>query len=146
MELTKKELDVVGNNLRAFIHNFGEPRITRDEYGKGFYVFIPENTAQWIQHCYDINYLNGWLYGVVQGALRIEFKEAMEHTLEEQSKTEHKMHDEWDIEGFYDGEWSVECTELTEIEARLRLREYQENCPKTAFRIVKHRISNEVGA
>ena len=47
--------------------------------------------------------------------------------------------DRYDIEGFYCGEWSVECSESTYAEARKTLKEYQDNCPQTAFRI-KHRV------
>lgn len=50
-----------------------------------------------------------------------------------------KTIDHYDIEGLYCGEWSVECSEDTYGEARKTLKEYQDNCPQTAFRI-KHRI------
>ena len=70
---TKRELEIVNDNLQAFTHNFGEPRIEKEDYGKGFYVFYPKESNSWIQFCYNIDYLNGWLYGVVQGKLRGEF-------------------------------------------------------------------------
>ncbi len=54
-----------------------------------------------------------------------------------------KTHDEYDIEGLYYGEWSVECTEDNVADAKRTLREYRENCPGTAFRIKKHRVPNE---
>ena len=71
----KYEFETIKDNLCAFINNFGEPRITREDAGKGFYVFFPADSddGSWIQFCYDINYLNGWLYGVVQGVNRGEF-------------------------------------------------------------------------
>ena len=74
--LTKKQEDIIRDNLRAFVHNFGEPKIVADEYGKGFYVYYPADieTDCWIQYCYDLSYLDGWLYGVVQGRNRGEFK------------------------------------------------------------------------
>lgn len=76
-DLTKKQSEIIADNLRAFRHNFGDVRIERDDYGSGFYVFYPAESenSSWIQYCYDINYLNGWLYGVVQGVVRGEFKE-----------------------------------------------------------------------
>lgn len=75
MNLTPKQKETIKDNLRAFINNFGEPRIERDNLGKGFYVFYPADSDSWIQYCYSIDYLDGWLYGVVQGVVRGEFKE-----------------------------------------------------------------------
>ena len=72
--MTAKQKELINDNLRAFTHNFGEVRIEKESYGKGFYVFYPANSDSYIQYCYDINYLNGWLYGVVQGCVRGEFK------------------------------------------------------------------------
>jgi len=72
--MTKKQKELINDNLRAFVHNFGDVRIEKEDYGKGFYVFYPAKSESWIQFCYDINYLNGWLYGVVQGCLRGEFQ------------------------------------------------------------------------
>ena len=72
--MTKKQQELIADNLRAFTANFGNVRIEREDYGKGFYVFYPAESESWIQFCYDINYLNGWLYGVVQGCVRGEFK------------------------------------------------------------------------
>ena len=71
--MTEKQKEIIKDNLRAFIANFGEVRIEKEECGKGFYVFYPVESESWIHFCYDINYLNGWLYGVVQGAVRGEF-------------------------------------------------------------------------
>lgn len=73
--MTKKQKELINDNLRAFVHNFGDVRIEKEDYGKGFYVFYPAESESWIQFCYDINYLNGWLYGVVQGHLCGVFKE-----------------------------------------------------------------------
>ena len=75
MNLTPKQKETIKDNLRAFINNFGEPRIERDDLRKGFYVFYPADSDRWIQYCYSIDYLDGWLYGVVQGVVRGEFKE-----------------------------------------------------------------------
>ena len=72
--MTKREFEVVRDNLNAFVHNFGDVRIEKDDYGKGYYVFYPADADTWIQYCYNIGFLDGWLYGVVQGAVRGEFK------------------------------------------------------------------------
>ena len=63
----------IAKNLGAFEHNFGEVRIEDEAHGHGFFVFYPADSTQHIQYCENIDYLNGWLYGVVQGRLRIEF-------------------------------------------------------------------------
>lgn len=69
--MTKKQLEIIADNLRAFIHNFGEVRIEREDYGKGFYVFSPADSSSYVQYCYNIDYLNGWLYGCVQAVNKI---------------------------------------------------------------------------
>ena len=69
--MTKKQLEIIADNLRAFIHNFGEVRIEREDYGKGFYVFSPADSNSYVQYCYNIDYLNGWLYGCVQALNKI---------------------------------------------------------------------------
>ena len=56
---------------QLFIANFGEVRIEQDTYNKGFYVYSPANAETHVQYCYDISYLDGWLYGCVQGANKI---------------------------------------------------------------------------
>ena len=71
--MTNRQIEIIADNLRAFAYNFGEVRIEKVSYGKGFYVYYPANSDSYIQYCYDINYLNGWLYGVVQGVNRKEF-------------------------------------------------------------------------
>lgn len=71
--MTTKQRELIDDNLMAFIHNFGPVKIESFD-NKSFYVYYPENSDSYIQHCYDIDYLNGWLYGVVQGAVRGEFK------------------------------------------------------------------------
>lgn len=72
--MTTRQKEIIADNLRAFTHNFGDVRIEKEDYGKGFYVFYPATETSWIQYCYNIDYLNGWLYGVVQGVVRGEFK------------------------------------------------------------------------
>ena len=73
--LTNKQKEIIADNYRAFVYNFGEPRIEREDYGKGLYVYYPSDSDSYIQYCYNIDYLNGWLYGIVQGRVRGEFKE-----------------------------------------------------------------------
>ena len=72
-KLTKKQMETIQGNLFAFTKNFGEVRIERAEYGNGFYVFYPADSETWLQYCHDISYLDGWLYGIVQGVIRGEF-------------------------------------------------------------------------
>lgn len=67
--MTIKQKEIIADNLRAYKANFGYIEIEKEDYGKGFYVFTdPERKSQgsWTQYCYNIDYLNGWLYGAVQ--------------------------------------------------------------------------------
>ena len=64
--MTSRQKEIIKDNLHAFIANFGEVRI--EKYGSGFYVFSPSDSESYVQFCYDIHYLNGWLYGCVQAA------------------------------------------------------------------------------
>ena len=76
-ELTKKQKEKIADNLRAFETNFGKVTIRKADYGSGFYVYYPAEfypEGNYIQYCYSLDYLDGWLYGVVQGAIRGEFK------------------------------------------------------------------------
>ena len=69
--MTKRQKEIIKDNLNAYIANFGYIAIEKDDYGKGFYVFISEErkkSGSWTQYCYNIDYLNGWLYGAVQAA------------------------------------------------------------------------------
>ena len=65
--MTEKQKELIRDNLNAFIANFGNVRLEKADYGKGWFVFYPADSENYIQFCYDIDYLNGWLYGVVQG-------------------------------------------------------------------------------
>lgn len=67
--LTKKEREIIKDNLSAFIVNFGVPRLVRADYGRGLFVYMGDSENN-IHFAYDINYLNGWLYGAVQAANR----------------------------------------------------------------------------
>ena len=74
--MTTRQAERIADNLRAFRHNFGDVRIEKADAGRGFYVFFPADSVSYIQYCPDINYLDGWMYGAVQGFLRSEFKTA----------------------------------------------------------------------
>ena len=65
-KFTKREREIINDNLQAFTANFGVPRIERGDI-EGFYVFTDDSDS-WRQYCYNIDYLNGWLYGCVQTA------------------------------------------------------------------------------
>lgn len=68
--MTKRQEQIIKDNLNSYIANFGYISIEKADYGKGFYVFTSEErkaSGAWTQYCYNIDYLNGWLYGVVQG-------------------------------------------------------------------------------
>ena len=63
--MTTKQKELIKDNYNAYVSNFGTPRIEKENYGKGFYVFT-DDSDRWTQYCYNIDYLNGWLYGCVQ--------------------------------------------------------------------------------
>lgn len=67
--MTKRQNEIIKDNLNAYIANFGYIAIEKEDYGKGFYIFTSEECKKigtWTQYCYNIDYLNGWLYGAVQ--------------------------------------------------------------------------------
>lgn len=69
--MSEKEKAIIEDNLKAYENNFGYIKIVKEECGKGFYVFTSEERSEsgcWTQFCYNIDYLNGWLYGCVQAA------------------------------------------------------------------------------
>ncbi|KKK46643.1 hypothetical protein LCGC14_3163190 [marine sediment metagenome] len=51
---------------------------------------------------------------------------------------------EYDIEGKYNGNWEVVACEDTFLEARRRIKEYNDNEPGTSFRINRIRIKGDV--
>ena len=73
---TKLQKERIKDNLRAFQFDFGSVRIEKQDGGPGFFVFVPADSESYMQFCYNIDYLNGWLYGAVQGFLRSEFRRA----------------------------------------------------------------------
>lgn len=67
--MTKREKEIIKDNLRAYEYNFDYISIEKESCGRGFYVFTSEErreSGSWTQYCYNIDYLNGWLYGAVQ--------------------------------------------------------------------------------
>ena len=52
--------------INAFVQNFGKVRIERITYDKGYYIYYPDTAADYIQYCYNKDYLKGWLYGAIQ--------------------------------------------------------------------------------
>lgn len=67
--MTKRQKEIIKDNLNAYIANFGYIKIEKEDYGKGFYIYTDEQRVEqgsWTQYCYNIDYLNGWLYGAVQ--------------------------------------------------------------------------------
>lgn len=69
--MTEKELKIIKDNLNAYKVNFDYISIEKENYGDGFYVFTSQErkeSGSWTQFCYNIDYLNGWLYGCVQAA------------------------------------------------------------------------------
>mgnify|MGYP004499968253 CR=1 FL=1 len=69
--MTKREKEIIRDNLRSYLVNFGYIHIEKADYGNGFYVFTSKDRTEYgdyTQYCENINYLNGWLYGCVQAA------------------------------------------------------------------------------
>lgn len=68
---TKKQMETIHDNLRAYLANFGYLHIEKADYSKGFYVYTDEQRTKdgsYTQYCpsLDYHYLDGWLYGAVQ--------------------------------------------------------------------------------
>jgi|SRR5882672_7497384 len=56
------------------------------------------------------------------------------------AKAERKTVDEYQVQGYYSGQWEVVTAEETKSDAKDRLSEYRINEPNTAFRLVKKHI------
>jgi hypothetical protein len=81
-DMTNRQKEIIKDNLQAFVTNFGAVRIEKGNYGTGFYVYSPADSEGYVQYCYNIDYLNGWLYGCVQGAhKRVQFTEERKREL-----------------------------------------------------------------
>lgn len=68
--MTVRQKEKIERNLTAYKHNFPSIRIESADYGGGFYVYSPAEADSWVQYCPNIDYLDGWLYGMVQGINR----------------------------------------------------------------------------
>lgn len=69
--MTELQKEKIEKNLNAYKENFGYIEIVKQKYDKGFYVFTSKEKRErneYTQYCYNIDYLNGWLYGCVQAA------------------------------------------------------------------------------
>ena len=69
--MTNRQKEKIQQNLNAYLANFPSIRIEDADYGDGVYVFSPAESESWVQYCPNIDYLDGWLYGMVQGINRI---------------------------------------------------------------------------
>lgn len=69
--MTARQREKIADNLRAFVHNFGEVRIEKEDFGPGFMVYYPANSESWLYFAPNIDNLDGWLYGAVQAVHRI---------------------------------------------------------------------------
>lgn len=67
--MTNKQKEIIKDNLNAYKNNFGYLSIEKEDYGNGFYIYTSQERKEqgaYTQYCYNIDYLNGWLYGAVQ--------------------------------------------------------------------------------
>ena len=72
--MTAREKEIIKDNLQAYKANFDYIYIIKADFGGGYYVFTSEErkeSGSYTQFCYNIDYLNGWLYGCVQTANNI---------------------------------------------------------------------------
>lgn len=63
--LKAKQIELIKKNAEAFEYWFPELTIVASLQDKGFYVYLA-GREEYVQYCYNIDYLNGWLYGAVQ--------------------------------------------------------------------------------
>jgi hypothetical protein len=57
--------DVLFDNLRSYLFNFGYIKIIYSDL-EGYFVFANQEEDSPTHFCYNLDYLNGWLYGAVQ--------------------------------------------------------------------------------
>ena len=69
--MTSRQREIIADNVRAFVHNFGPVRIEHDTV-YGFYVYYPADSDSYMFYAPDIHTIDGWLYGAVQGVLRVK--------------------------------------------------------------------------
>ena len=44
--MTKRQKEIIKDNLNAYIANFGYIKIEKEDYGKGFYIFTDEQRVE----------------------------------------------------------------------------------------------------
>jgi len=75
INFTKKESEKIEGNLKAFLSNFENVFIEKCKVDKKFYIYesqefyntcMANNDPAYIHKCDNVDYLNGWLYGMVQ--------------------------------------------------------------------------------
>ena len=49
--MTKRQEEIIRDNLKAFVHNFGEPRIEQQKPFPGFYVYLPADSESCKPEC-----------------------------------------------------------------------------------------------
>lgn len=69
--MTNKQREIIADNMRAFVNNFGPVRIEKEDYGRGFMVYYPPTAETRMYYAPNIDNLDGWLYGAVQAIHRI---------------------------------------------------------------------------
>ena len=72
--MTKRQEEIIKDNLRAYKANFDFIKIEDADYGGGFYVFTSEErekNGDCTQYCYNIDYLIVLLQGGVQASYGI---------------------------------------------------------------------------
>jgi len=62
--LTKRENEIIGNELRAFNNNFEEVKIHKNN--RYYFLYQGDDVSQYIYNTNNINVVKGWLYGCVQ--------------------------------------------------------------------------------
>lgn len=85
---TPKQIEIIKKNLMAYIANMGYIYIEKASYGKGWYIFKSAEDVKngtYVQFCENIDYLNGWLYGVVQavnGIIKADNNKSIDRSME----------------------------------------------------------------
>lgn len=69
--MTNRQREIIADNMRAFVHNFGPVKIEKEDCGRGFMVYYPADSDTWTYYAPNIDNLDGWLYGAVQAIHRI---------------------------------------------------------------------------
>lgn len=120
--MTTKEMKIIEDNLRAYRNNFGFIKIEKENCGKGLYVYTSKERVEegsWTQYCYNIDYLNGWLYGCVQaanGIMKKIKKPTMEELADMLKKAGHREKyaiDNGEVEIMYHGSDAHKCYRFT---------------------------------